>query len=159
MVEDLRLYVRRMMRDESVAATLRESPKLRRLVKRLYDEVRRADGDDGSVFPVKNGAETKLFRASDIFFFEAQGRKIALRTKAQEILFYSNFDQLLRQLPDWFLRCHRGYIVNIKKIDGVNFADNVITMTEGSAVPISRTYRDSVRERLEELKVKTVKEA
>ena len=77
--------------------------------------------------------------------FEAQGRKVALRTKAQEISFYSSFEQLAGQLPEWFLRCHRGYIVNMKKARNVSFAESVIELTDGSSVPLSRTYRDPMR--------------
>jgi DNA-binding LytR/AlgR family response regulator len=124
---------------------------LRRLIKRLLDEIRvlRSDEDDGSVFPVKIGSETRLLRACDIIFLESHGRKIALRTMAQEISFYSGFDGLTAQLPDWFLRCHRGYIVNTKKVLGADFALGILTLSDGSAVPFSRTYRDAVHAALD----------
>jgi DNA-binding LytR/AlgR family response regulator len=148
MSSDLGAFVKNTLLDEEVSRCLNASSKLRILLKRLLDEIRELKGeseDDGSVFPVKNGAETKLMRACDIFFFESRGRKIALRTRAQEITFYSNFDALAAQLPNWFLRCHRGYIVNMKKMTGADFAENTLTLSDDSAIPISRTYRDAVR--------------
>jgi DNA-binding LytR/AlgR family response regulator len=153
MSDDINAFVHSALRDADISKLLSESPKLRKLVKRLCDEVRLLsdDDDDGSVFPVKNGANTKLLRTCDIFFFESQGRKIALRTKAQEIVFYSKFEQLTTQLPDSFLRCHRSYIVNAKKIKEVNFTSSVVTMSDGSVIPVSRTYRDSVKEALDKL--------
>ena len=146
--DELGVLITETLRDENVSRLLESSPKLRRLIRRMYDELRQQsadDGDDGSVFTVKSGAERRILRACDIYFFEAQGRKVALRTKTQEISFYSSFDQLKEQLPDWFLRCHRAYVINTRKIMSVNFPDSVITMTDGSDVPFSRMYRDAVR--------------
>ena len=145
---ELNALLRETLRDKDVSKLLESSPKLKQLIRQMYGELRRLSGDgedDGSVFPVKSGAETRLLRTGDIYFFEAQGRKIALRTKAQELSFYSNFEQLLEQLPDWFLRCHRSYIVNTRKVRSVSFAENIIAMDDGSSVPFSRTYRDAVR--------------
>jgi DNA-binding LytR/AlgR family response regulator len=153
--DELNALIRDTLKDEDVSELLETSPKLRRLIKRMYGEIKRLsddeDEDDGSVFPVKSGAETRLLRACDIFLFEAQGRKVALRTKAQEISFYSNFELLTSQLPGWFLRCHRGYIVNTKKIKSVNFAGSTVCLSDGSNVPFSRSYRDTVRAALEKL--------
>jgi DNA-binding LytR/AlgR family response regulator len=153
MADDLTAFVKSVLHDEDVAKILQESPKLRTLVKRLYNEARRISGDDDddSLFPVKNGAETRFLKTRDILFFESRGRKIALRTKAQEIVFYSNFEQISEQVPEHFMRCHRGYIVNTRKIQAANFAENTIAMAEGSIVPFSRTYRDAVRERIENI--------
>ena len=154
MPKDLNELLRETLRDEDVSKLLDDSPKLRRLIKRMYGEIQRLsddDEDDGSVFPVKSGAETRLIRTCDIFLFEAQGRKVALRTKAQEISFYSNFEQLTNQLPSSFLRCHRGYIVNTKKVRNVNFAESAIMLSDGSSVPFSRTYREAVRTALGKL--------
>ena len=154
MQNELSSLLRDTLRDEDVSRLLETSPKLRRLIKKMYGEIQRLtddDEDDGSVFPVRSGAETRLLRTCDILLFEAQGRKVALRTKAQEISFYSNFEQLKSQLPDSFLRCHRGYIVNTKKVQNVNFALSVIVLTDGSNVPFSRTYREAVRVTLSKL--------
>ena len=152
--DDLGALLRDTLRDENVSDLLDSSPKLRRLIKRMYGEIQRLSSeeeDDGSVFPVKSGAETRLLRTCDIYFFEAQGRKVALRTKAQEISFYSSFEQLTNQLPEWFMRCHRGYIVNTKKMKAVNFAESNILLSDGSSVPFSRSYRDAAKAALDKL--------
>ena len=146
--KELSALIRETLRDQDVVKILTSSPKLKRLLRRMIDELRRLsdeDEDDGSVFPVKSGAETRLLRTCDIYFFEAQGRKVALRTKAQEISFYSSFEQLQELLPLWFLRCHRGYMINTKKMRGVSFSESNIAMADGSSIPFSRMYREAVR--------------
>ena len=151
---ELSILLRDTLRDESVSKILESSPKLRRLIRRMYDEIQsllNEDEDDQSVFPVKSGTETKLLRTYDIYFFEAQGRKVALRTRAQEISFYSSFEQIMSQVPDWFWRCHRGYIVNTKRIQSVNFAESTILLADGSSIPFSRSYRDAARAVLDKL--------
>ena len=154
MAEDLNKFVREVLQDRDVALQLERSPKLYELIKRLYQQAQILSGneeDDGFLFPVKSGSEVNLLRCCDIYFFESQGRRIAIRTKAQEILIYSNFDQITEQTPDHFIRCHRGYIVNTHKIRSVNYSDNLITMNDDSIVPFSRTYRDEVREAVDRI--------
>jgi DNA-binding LytR/AlgR family response regulator len=34
-----------------------------------------------------------------------------MKTQTQEVEFYSNMDAILSGLPDWFIRCHKGFIV------------------------------------------------
>ncbi|CEG22183.1 putative two-component response-regulatory protein YehT [Planococcus massiliensis] len=55
------------------------------------------------------------------------------------------------RLPDWFLPIHRSYIVNISYIMEISrdFSSNyLLTMKDGSVLPVSQNYTSSVRERL-----------
>jgi len=151
--EVLRL-ARAIMRDEAVAEILRRVPKLGTLVKRLVKELRRLlgeDQDDGLVFPVKLYGETMLFRTCDLLFFESQGRKVSLRTKAQELSFTASFEELQEKLPEYFFRCHRSYLINLRQVRGVNWKDNLITLKDGSLLVFSRSNRDAFRYALEAL--------
>lgn len=58
---------------------------------------------------------------------------------------------LKNRLPDLFLPIHRSYIVNISFIKEISrdFSSNyLLTMKDGSVLPISQNYAGSVRERL-----------
>ena len=103
------------------------------------------------VFTVKTRGEYFTINTGDISFFEAQGKKIAIKTPGQEILFYSNFETVLEQLPDWFIRCHKGYVVNTKLIVKASFTEMILKLKDQSVIPISRTYRDEIRSRIESI--------
>lgn len=59
--------------------------------------------------------------------------------------------ELRHQLPDSFLPVHRSFIVNINYIEeiGRDISSNyVLTMKDGSLLPVSQNYAGSLRERL-----------
>lgn len=59
--------------------------------------------------------------------------------------------ELRHQLPDYFLPVHRSFIVNINYIEGIarDLSSNyVLTMKDGSLLPISQNYAGSIRELL-----------
>ncbi|TAA73230.1 LytTR family DNA-binding domain-containing protein [Planococcus salinarum] len=59
--------------------------------------------------------------------------------------------ELRYQLPDSFLPVHRSFIVNINYIEeiGRDISSNyVLTMKDGSLLPVSQNYAGSLRERL-----------
>lgn len=58
---------------------------------------------------------------------------------------------LKHQLPDVFLPIHRSYIVNINYIEEISrdiSSNYILTMKDGSVLPVSQNFATSVRERL-----------
>ena len=59
--------------------------------------------------------------------------------------------ELEQLLPDYFLRIHRSYIVNIKEITEISrdFSSSIlITMKNGTTLPVSQSYTVQVRKTL-----------
>lgn len=83
-----------------------------------------------------------------ISYFEASNKKISLRVGNEAYDFYGSIDSIAGQVPDYFVQCHRAYLVNVKKIKKVCLADNRIELSSGAAVPVSRTYRKAVSQRI-----------
>lgn len=81
-----------------------------------------------------------------ISYFEAREKKIFLCLETKEYGFYETMNQLIETLPDYFIRCHRGYIVNTKKIEKVSLTNNEIELEDEIYIPISRSYRNAVKE-------------
>ena len=48
--------------------------------------------------------------------------------------------------PEEFIRCHRSFIINRKKIEKVVLSQSTVVMEEGLMVPISRSYRTRMRQ-------------
>ena len=81
-----------------------------------------------------------------IYFFEAREKKIYVCIGKEEYGFYSSIDKLSEELPDYFMRCHRGFIVNTKKIRKIVLSQNIIYLSDGFDVPLSRSYKAALKE-------------
>jgi DNA-binding LytR/AlgR family response regulator len=110
----------------------------------VYAEFVRLHQSNQQRFVVKSGAEKIFVNIEDICFFEARAKKIVIKTLSQEISFYSNFEAVLEQVSEGFIRCHKGFVVNLRYIKGVNWRDMMLTMSDGSFLPVSRSYKQAV---------------
>lgn len=143
---DVSACVRPSVRPAGILFIPLEQLRVYQTIREIYIEnLRILEREEQPVFTIKNGADYFTINTGDISFFEAQGKKIALKTRGQEILFYSNFNTILEQLPDWFLRCHKGFVVNTKEILKANFTEMTLTLRDKCTIPISRTYKDEIK--------------
>lgn len=85
-------------------------------------------------------------KIDDIIYFEVVQRKIKVVTvKEQFELSHYTLSNLLDELTDDFIRCHKGYIVNINYISSVDKANNCINLEEtDDKIPIGRKYKDTL---------------
>ncbi len=63
-----------------------------------------------------------------------------------EYSFYGSLDREEGALGEAFLRCHRSYLVNCRKIQSYRMAE--LTLQNGSRIPVSRSYAKRVKERM-----------
>lgn len=85
---------------------------------------------------------------SNIAYFESREKRIVLCTDNEEYYFYDTIDNLVRNLPDRFVRCHRSFIVNTDKIRKIRMSDNCIFLDSGFIVPLSRGYKNEFKGRM-----------
>ncbi len=91
---------------------------------------------------VLNTRDEKLYIPyTNIYYFEARDKKLFVRTKNEEYAFYGTIETLAKNLPNQFLRCHRSYIVNSKKILRIVNSENFIELTGKIGVPMSKGYK------------------
>lgn len=81
-----------------------------------------------------------------ICYFEAREKKIYVCAGNEEFAFYHTIDRLAEELPEQFIRCHRGFIVNKFKIRKIMLSQNIICLADGFEVPLSRSYKADVKE-------------
>lgn len=81
-----------------------------------------------------------------IYYVEAREKKIFVRTVHEEYGFYETMENMTKQLPPNFLRCHRSYIVNMDKVEMARIARNCLELKGGVTVPLSRNYKKAVKE-------------
>jgi two-component system, LytTR family, response regulator LytT len=81
-----------------------------------------------------------------IYLVEAKGDYIHLKTDNEKYIVHSSLKKIQNKLPsNLFLKVHRSYIINIKKIVGIE--DNTVLINK-EIVPISRSSRTELMDRL-----------
>ncbi len=103
-------------------------------------------GDANNVFKVETRQSSILIPYEQISYFEARERKIWLCFSGRQHAFYDTLDNLEKSLPNAFLRCHKGYIVNKAHIQSVDYTRHTLCLRHGFEVPISRSRQRAVRE-------------
>lgn len=128
----------RPMNKEGLKASLKEN--LSACMKLFY-----GDRSDTS-FVLDNREGRQLVPYKQICYFESREKKIILYTSAEQFSFYDTLDNLETALPDMFARCHRSFIVNKEKIEKIMLPKNMMILSGGEMIPVSRTYRSAVKE-------------
>lgn len=108
--------------------------------------VQRSRTTDESSFVFTTLGENYHIPFSKILYFESREKKVFLRTAHQEYGFYETMEHLQNTLPLPFLRCHKSYIINTTFVQSINLSKNTISLRQDIAVPVSRSYKDTVRE-------------
>jgi len=83
---------------------------------------------------------------STINLIEAKGDYILIKTEKQNYTVHSTLKKIEEKLPnDLFLKVHRSYIINFKKI--IDIEDNSV-LIEKDVIPVSRSNRPELMKRL-----------
>ena len=110
----------------------------------VEDSAQAADSrEDAYVVETREG--TINIPYEQIYFFEAREKKIYVCIGKEAYGFYSAIDKLVDELPSYFARCHRGFIVNTKKIRKIVLSQNIIYLSDGFDVPLSRSYKSALK--------------
>lgn len=104
-----------------------------------------SDEDKEDMYVLESREGRRLIPYSQIYYFEARDKKIVIGCAANELLCYDTIAGLTKELPDYFIRCHRSFIINKKKIVKVMLNKNEIQMENDIYIPVSRSYKPELR--------------
>lgn len=108
--------------------------------------------DERRVFVLENRGGRELIEYDRILYFESREKKLFCNTGDEEFAFYGTLDQLEEQLGDTFIRCHRSFLVNRKKIMRVFLSQNYLEMEDEIEVPLSRSCKPAIKKLIEKRK-------
>lgn len=99
-----------------------------------------------NVLTIKDGYNTIIVDISEILYIETEGNYINIFTESKKIVSRQSLDSLLLELDqELFIKTHRSYVVNIKKVTKYSgkelYINNIL-------LPISKTNTEMVEERL-----------
>lgn len=112
----------------------------------LYYHLQSEKEELTDVFIMEERNQEKRIPFQKIAYFEARNKKIYVIVENQEYGFYDTMVNLEKRLPSYFVRCHRSYLVNSKKVKGVYVKKGELELEHNIVLPLSRTYRKLVKE-------------
>ena len=93
---------------------------------------------------VKEGI--KRLNISDIYYVENQGHHLIFSTREEEFIATGTMKDLEKRLSSFnFFRGHRGYLINLEHVEGLEGNDAVV---KGKELPLSRSKRKAFMEAL-----------
>ncbi|MBQ7419723.1 MAG: response regulator transcription factor [Prevotella sp.] len=107
------------------------------------------DGGGSDTIFVKTEYRIVKITIADIRYIEAMSEylKIYLEGEDKPIITLLSMKKMEDRLPDYFMRIHRSYIVNLNKIQEVN--KNRIIMDEDTYLPIGDMYKEAFQSYLD----------
>lgn len=141
-------YMRPSIGAESLMLKPLTQQQIQEILKEALDAYTRRfyQRDEKRMFVIEYKGERELVDYESIFFFEAREKKVFLNTDTEEYGFYGTLDELEEKLKDAFVRCHRSFLVNKRKVVKVYLSQNRIELVGGFEIPLSRSYKPVMKE-------------
>ncbi len=101
---------------------------------------------------VKRNTAFHRIKVEDIAYIQSDGNYCTIHTHSRKYVLKSSLRKLLEKLSsEIFSPIHKRYLVNLGKLDSVDFFANVVVVG-GDELPLGRHFRQSLMERFEVLK-------
>ena len=111
---------------------------------REYQYLTEQKDKTGKEITVGNGANMQTIKADDIFYIESSNHKIFICLEDKKIEHWGKISDLEQELNPEFFRIHKGYLVNLKQIEGYDRTE--VCMKNGNKLLISKyKYQDFVK--------------
>jgi len=93
---------------------------------------------------VKSGVQSMRIPIGDIICFETVGRRVIITLKDGTANYSGKLSEISEGLPSGlFIRCHIGYIVNLKNIKTLTRTEAIAV--NGKIIPVSRSYSPAIQ--------------
>ena len=98
---------------------------------------------------VKDGYSTHVININEIVYIESEGNYITIFTSGRKYLSRQNMESILLDLDsNDFLKIHRSYVVNLKKVKKYSSKEVIINEI---TLPISKTFYDVFIEKMKKI--------
>ena len=101
------------------------------------------DEDVGNTIKIQCKGHKQKIRYSSIRYIENMRRKLMLYTDGGMFETYMTFADVLKDLPQQFIQCHRSYIVNTDRIN--EYSSEGIVLFSKEFVPVSRSFQNQIK--------------
>ena len=98
-----------------------------------------SESQKNSHFFVKSSGQQHRINFDEILYVESLKDYVNIKTENQEYIILDSLKSLENQLPDYFLRIHKSFIINLNKIKSLS--SKKVTLTSDHEVPVGDMYR------------------
>lgn len=115
----------------------------------LYKAIEAIEEETTNTIMVRSKSGSRkmyIFKIRDIYYIESDMRQIHIHEAGTSKCLYMKLDEIEKEITSNFIRCHQSYIVNMDKI--MNIVGDEIVLFNGHKIPISRSKKKEVYERL-----------
>lgn len=87
--------------------------------KKLEKSINKAMKSEKKIKEIILGNEKKMLKLElqKILYFESDKRQVIIKSIEGTQKMYMKLDELEEKLPNYFVKCHKSYIVNLEKVD------------------------------------------
>jgi DNA-binding LytR/AlgR family response regulator len=103
--------------------------------------------DENSVV-IENREGRIVVPFSHIYYVEAREKKVFFRLKDREYSMYSTLENVKGMLPSNFIQSHRSFLFNTSYLEKIKLSENLVYLEHGILVPLSRSFKASIKEYL-----------
>lgn len=102
------------------------------------------------VLQIKTRQGFHAVSAGSILFCQSDQKYVMIVVQSGEIYRkLEKLDQLAGQLPDYFIRVHQSFLVNSRRVTGLDRTTWELLLDAGNRIPVSRAYRRAVDEHIQ----------
>lgn len=108
----------------------------------LQDKIDAKSENQEETILVKSNRKTYLVKPSELNFIESEGDYLKLHRDEDCIVIHETLKCFITKLPEHdFLRVHRSFIINIRKID---YLEGNLVCIGNKMVPVATSYREKL---------------
>lgn len=102
------------------------------------------DGD--AVLAVSIDHEKIKIPLGKILYIESTNKKIHINLERQTYILDDTLEHMEKKLPEYFLRTHRSFLVNRRKVKEVYISQGRVCLEQDVEIPLSRSYKQQWKE-------------
>lgn len=109
-------------------------------------KTKRGTSNTEDYFFIKSNQKLEKIKMEDVLYVEGMSNYIVIHTKQKKYIAYLTFKGIEEKLPqEMFIRTHKSFLVSINAIQTIDINE---VKLENFSIPISKTYRDEVINRI-----------
>ncbi|WP_455618995.1 LytR/AlgR family response regulator transcription factor [Eisenbergiella sp.] len=117
--------------------------------KKLVDAVNRAlekiREEDRNCLLLQSRGEIVKVKIDDIWYVESSRRNLTIYEAGESSRVLMKLSDMEKLLPEYFLRCHQSYLVNLDRIK--KFTLDGIVLIDGRVIPVSRARYSETKDK------------